>query len=185
MTERQPRTTELDQRFSSPEARATPWDDARSTLTDAKIYWLSTIRDDLRPHVTPLIGLFIDDTFVFCTGPAEQKAKNIVQNANCSVTTGCNTYDSGLDIVVEGSVERVVEEARLRELARGLRRQVRRRLAVRGRRRGVPPRRWRGMGVRSRADGGVRVPEGRRTRPDALAVQLISLPSGRYVCQWP
>ncbi len=117
MTERQPRTTELDQRFSSPQARATPWDDARSTLTDAKIYWLSTIRDDLRPHVTPLIGLFVDDVFVFCTGPAEQKAKNIVQNANCSVTTGCNTYDTGLDIVVEGSVERVVEEARLRELA--------------------------------------------------------------------
>ena len=56
MTERQPRTTELDQRFSSPQARATPWDDARSTLTDAKIYWLATIRDDLRPHVTPLIG---------------------------------------------------------------------------------------------------------------------------------
>jgi hypothetical protein len=67
--------------------------------------------------VTPLIGLFRDDVFYFCTGPTEQKAKNIVQNANCSVTTGSNRYSDGLDIVVEGSAQRVVEELALQELA--------------------------------------------------------------------
>jgi hypothetical protein len=72
----------------------------------------------LRPHVTPLIGLWIDDAFYFCTGPGEQKAKNIVDNSNCAVVTGCNTYGEGLDIVVEGNAERVVEQARLDDLAR-------------------------------------------------------------------
>lgn len=117
MTTREPVGTELDQRFSEPGAEATPWTEARRVVSDAEVYWLATLRDDLRPHATPLIGLFRDDTFYFCTGPTEQKAKNLVQNANCSVITGCNTYSGGLDIVVEGSAQRVVEEVALRELA--------------------------------------------------------------------
>jgi hypothetical protein len=113
-----PATTDLDARFSSPNASPTAWDDARQALTDARIYWITTVRHDLRPHVTPLIGLWIDDAFYFCTGPGEQKAKNIVDNSNCAVVTGRNTYGEGLDIVVEGNAERIVEDARLQDLSR-------------------------------------------------------------------
>jgi nitroimidazol reductase NimA-like FMN-containing flavoprotein (pyridoxamine 5'-phosphate oxidase superfamily) len=113
-----PASTDLDIRFSSSDAVATPWHDARQALADARIYWITTVRHDLRPHVTPLIGLWIDDKFYFCTGPGEQKAKNIVDNSNCAVVTGSNTYGEGLDIVVEGNAERVVEEAALEELSR-------------------------------------------------------------------
>jgi general stress protein 26 len=112
-----PASTELDTRFSASDASATPWDDAQRALTDAGIYWITTVRHDLRPHVTPLIGLWIDDAFYFCTGPGEQKAKNIVDNSNCVVLTGSNTYGEGLDVVVEGNAERVVEQARLDDLA--------------------------------------------------------------------
>ena len=117
MTTRQPVATELDPRFSASDASATPWDDGHRALTDAGIYWITTVRHDLRPHVTPLIGLWIDDAFYFCTGPGEQKAKNIVDNSNCVVLTGTNTYGEGLDVVVEGNAERVVEQARLDDLA--------------------------------------------------------------------
>jgi len=117
MTTRQPVATELDPRFSASDASATPWDDGQRALTDAGIYWITTVRHDLRPHVTPLIGLWIDDAFYFCTGPGEQKAKNIVDNSNCVVLTGTNTYGEGLDVVVEGNAERVVEQARLDDLA--------------------------------------------------------------------
>ncbi|HEX6659505.1 MAG TPA: pyridoxamine 5'-phosphate oxidase family protein [Ilumatobacter sp.] len=115
-----PLATELDSRFSSSDAQPTAWEDGQRALTDARIYWIVTVRHDLRPHVTPLIGLFVDDTFYFCTGPGEQKAKNIVDNSNCAVVTGTNTYGAGLDVVVEGNAERVLEEARLLELARAL-----------------------------------------------------------------
>ena len=117
MTTNEPVATELDARFSGSNATATPWDHARRALADARIYWITTVRHDLRPHVTPLIGLFIDDAFYFCAGPGEQKAKNIVDNSNCAVVTGCNTYGEGLDVVVEGNAVRIVEEARLLELA--------------------------------------------------------------------
>jgi hypothetical protein len=40
-----------------------------------------------------------------------------VDNSNCAVVSGSNTYGEGLDIVVEGNAERVVEAVRLAELA--------------------------------------------------------------------
>jgi hypothetical protein len=41
-----------------------------------------------------------------CTGPAERKAKNLAQNPNCALTTGCNGLADGLDLVVEGALQR-------------------------------------------------------------------------------
>jgi hypothetical protein len=48
-------------------------------------------------------------------GPADRKAKNLVQNAQCVVTTGCNRLD-GLD-VVDGAAELVGDDAELRSVA--------------------------------------------------------------------
>lgn len=43
--------------------------------------------------------MWVDDSFVFCTGSDEQKAHNLERNANVAVTTGVNTWKAGLDIV--------------------------------------------------------------------------------------
>jgi hypothetical protein len=110
-------TTELDPRFSSENATATPWAEGRQRLEQAGVYWLSTVRPDGRPHVTPLIAVWLDRALHFCTGPTERKAKNLAVNAHCVVTTGSNAYGDGLDLVVEGDAVRVTDEARLRRLA--------------------------------------------------------------------
>ena len=60
-----------------------------------------------RPPVTPLVGAWFDDSFVFCTGPTEQKARNLEHIDDVIVTTGVNTWKDGLDVVVEGSAVRV------------------------------------------------------------------------------
>ena len=62
-------------------------------------------------------AIWQDGALHFCTGPSERKAKNIAQNAHCAITTGCNTFDVGLDLVVEGEAVRVRDEARLKRLA--------------------------------------------------------------------
>ena len=49
-------TAEIDSRFSDPDAGATPWAEVASTLEGAELYWLTTVRADGRPHVTPLIS---------------------------------------------------------------------------------------------------------------------------------
>lgn len=117
MAEREP-VTRLDPSFSEAEATATPWQEARAQLGSAKIFWISTVRPDGRPHVTPLPTVWTDGALHFCTGPAERKARNLAGNPNLVLTTGCNTYDDGLDLVVEGEAVRVRDDAELRRLAR-------------------------------------------------------------------
>jgi nitroimidazol reductase NimA-like FMN-containing flavoprotein (pyridoxamine 5'-phosphate oxidase superfamily) len=107
----------LDARFSSEGATPTSWPDARGELETAAIYWLSTVRPDGRPHVTPLIAVWQDETLYFCTGPSEQKARNLEQNAHCVATTGGNRIDEGFDVVVEGDAVRVGDDSRLASVA--------------------------------------------------------------------
>ena len=37
--------------------------------------WLTTVRADGRPHVTPLVAVWLDDAIHFSTGPEEQKVE--------------------------------------------------------------------------------------------------------------
>ncbi len=117
MTKKNP-VAELDSRFSSPEATPTAWMTARQHLEKAEIFWLSTVRPDGRPHVTPLIAVLLDDVLYFCTGEGERKAKNLAQNAHCILTTGCNLINAeGLDLVIEGEAVRVNDGALLQRIA--------------------------------------------------------------------
>src|SRR5437879_12171547 len=109
---------ELDARFSDPNASATPWERVEHTIDGAELFWISTVRSDGRPHVTPLPAVWVDDALYFCTGPMEQKAVNIAANPRCALTTGDNRWKEGLDIVVEGTARRVSGEGRLQQLAR-------------------------------------------------------------------
>jgi hypothetical protein len=86
-------------------------------LRDAELYWITTVRADGRPHVTPLIGLFFDGAMHFTTGLEEQKARNLEHNANVALTTGTNSWAKGLDVVVEGRAVRVADRPALERLA--------------------------------------------------------------------
>lgn len=112
-----PPTVHFDARFSAPMATATSWDQAVAAFSTAELYWLTTVRPDGRPHVTPLVGLWHDDAPHFCTGPTEQKARNLAANPNVVLTTGTNTWKDGLDIIVEGTALAVHNEAALRAVA--------------------------------------------------------------------
>jgi hypothetical protein len=108
---------ELDRRYSSPEAGPTAWDDVRRALEEAPVYWLATAGPAGRPHVTPLIGAWVDGAVWSCTGAGEQKAANLRASAGCAVTTGCNELRGGLDVVVEGDAVPVHDDDRLRPVA--------------------------------------------------------------------
>lgn len=111
-----PETT-LDARFSDPGAVVTPWEDVRRIIDEAELFWISTVRVDGRPHVTPVPAVWQDGALHFCTGAAEQKGVNLARNGHCVLTTGHNAWKTGLDVVVEGEAERVTDGARLRRLA--------------------------------------------------------------------
>ena len=106
-----------DTRFSDPDAAATEW--------------AETFDRSRRPNYSgsPRFVLTVGLTFRrwlrcgsrgalhFSTGATEQKAINLRGNPHVILTTGCNTWDAGLDVVVEGDAVQVTDDAVLERLA--------------------------------------------------------------------
>lgn len=109
--------TRLDGRYSAEGVGPTPWAQARESLASAELYWLSTVRPDGRPHVTPLLAVWLDRALYVCTGPDERKARNLATNPHCVITTGSNTLHEGLDLVVEGDAVRLTDNTLLARVA--------------------------------------------------------------------
>jgi general stress protein 26 len=110
-------TVELNEGFSQPDAAPRPWAEVVDILSKSEMFWLSTVRRDGRPHVTPLPAIWLDGTLHFCAGAHEQKAKNLQADPRCILSTGTNQLRLGLDVVVEGTAARVTENAQLQRLA--------------------------------------------------------------------
>jgi len=110
-------STQLDPRFSDPDVVATDWDEARRVLETAELFWICTVRADGRPHATPLVAVWLDGAVHFCTGAGEQKAVNLRHNPHVTLITGCNRWETGLDVMVEGDAVPVTDEATLTRLA--------------------------------------------------------------------
>ena len=107
----------MHQGFSEPGAAAPPWAEVSRVLSATEMVWLSTVRRDGRPHVTPLPAIWSDMRMYFCVGAHEQKARNLESDARCVLAAGANQFRSGLDVVVEGTAVRVTGSAQLRRLA--------------------------------------------------------------------
>lgn len=110
-------TTKLDDRFSDPAGGPTPWDDTRRTLEAAELFWITTVRADGRPHMTPLVAVWLDGALYFSTGADEQKAVNLRANPHVILSTGGNQWDRGIDVVVEGEAIQTTDETTLKRLA--------------------------------------------------------------------
>jgi general stress protein 26 len=110
-------TVELHEQYSEPGAAVVPWADVERVLATSEMFFLSTVRADGRPHVTPLPAVWDRGVLHICTGDQEQKAKNLARQPACVLSTGSNQLHGGLDVVVEGVAVRVLEPGRLGELA--------------------------------------------------------------------
>jgi hypothetical protein len=109
--------TMLDQQYSDPAAVAVGWEETRGVLETAELFWLSTVRADGRPHVTPVVAAWAEGAVWFSTGAGEQKFANLHANSHVVLTTGCNRWDQGLDVVVEGDAVRVTDDIVLERVA--------------------------------------------------------------------
>lgn len=84
--------TSIDTRFSDPGTVATSWEETLRLIEAAELFWISTVRGDGRPHITPLPAVWLDGAIHFCTGVAEQKAINLTGNPHVALATGCNDW---------------------------------------------------------------------------------------------
>ncbi|MGI8712268.1 MAG: pyridoxamine 5'-phosphate oxidase family protein [Solirubrobacteraceae bacterium] len=104
--------------FSEPDVTPTPWAVGLEEVGAADTFWLSTVRPDGRPHVTPLIAVWHGEAIWFSTGPEERKAKNLAENPSCVLMTGRSDLVKGaLDVALEGETEQVTDDAELEPIA--------------------------------------------------------------------
>jgi hypothetical protein len=99
--------------MSTDEADLMPWPAAAEQLAAVPKYWLATGRADGRPHVMPVLGVWLGDTLAVSSRPGSVKGRNLLRDGRCAVTAAT---DLG-DLVLEGAAAHVTELARQRELA--------------------------------------------------------------------
>jgi general stress protein 26 len=90
-----------------------PWNWAVDRLTKTQNYFLCTVREDGRPHVMPIWGLWLADKFYFSTGKKSIKARNLAANPRCVLCA------DGADeaVIVEGTAKRLPPKTSLKEFA--------------------------------------------------------------------
>jgi general stress protein 26 len=108
--------TTIDPRTNPPNAVATPWEQTRRVLETADLFWLSTVRADGRPHVTPLVAVWHDGAIHFTAEETAQKTVNLRANPHVILTTGYNQI-GGRTVVVEGDAVRITDQDTLERLA--------------------------------------------------------------------
>jgi len=109
--------TKIDPRYSDPAATAASWEQTREALAAAELFWVSTVRADGRPHVTPVVAVWAEDAVCFSTGTEEQKYLNLQANPHVVLTAGSARWDGGLDVVVEGEAVRITDNDALTRIA--------------------------------------------------------------------
>ncbi len=94
-------------------AAPTAWAEARRRLAEGQWYWLATARPNGRPHVRPVLAVWLDSALYFCSGNTARKAKNLTRNSHCVITVGSDDAH----LVVEGKAAKVSDEATLQRVA--------------------------------------------------------------------
>ena len=112
---------------------AAPWATAEERLERPerpRTYWLATVRGDGRPHVMPIIGMWLEGAFFFVSGEGTHKGRNLAREPRCVVVTGSTTLPS-LDLIVDGVAAMVTDEAELNRITEAYRTRMEWQLEVR------------------------------------------------------
>jgi hypothetical protein len=113
------RTPEREESLLPGKRKTTPWSVARKRIGNrekGQANWLATVRPDGRPHLMPLIAVWIDGAFHFLAGEGTRKAQNLAANSHCVI--GMSSFElPSLDIVVEGHCEPLGEADAVRDAA--------------------------------------------------------------------
>ena len=80
---------------------------------DMQTTFLATTGPDGMPHAAGVGAMWDDATLYFVSGPGTRKSRNLAENPNCSLSMALK----GIDVVFEGTAQRVTDDATLQRLA--------------------------------------------------------------------
>lgn len=85
------------------------WSVAVEELERASPFWLATLHPAGRPHVVPILAVISHGALHFAAGPGSRKVRNLSHDPRGTVTTHGQVFD----LILEGTVQRVAEDAHL------------------------------------------------------------------------
>lgn len=110
-------TTNLDRYGDAP----LEWSRARAALasepTPHVTYFLGTCRPDGTPHAAGVGAQWLDGDLYFTSSPDTRKSRDLAVNPRCTISVRL----PGIDLVLDGSAERVIEPEMLERVAAGYR----------------------------------------------------------------
>ena len=90
-----------------------PWDEVRRRFDAERWYWLATAGADGRPHVRPVLAVWLGDRVYSTTSPDARKGRNLESRPECSLSARA----PAIDIVVEGTASWVDDRDALEQVA--------------------------------------------------------------------
>jgi general stress protein 26 len=87
---------------------ALPWSWAEERLRDSRNFWVASTRPDGRPHAMPVWAVWLDGALYFSTAKTSVKARNLLANPRCVVTT-----EQGHEAVILEGTAAVEEDPRI------------------------------------------------------------------------
>ena len=94
-----------------------PWELVRDVLRDTRLYWLATVHPVGRPHVRPVLAIWLDGALYSTSTSTSRKGRNLAADPRCTVTARADS----MDVVLEGTATRVTSEAALDQVAQAYR----------------------------------------------------------------
>ncbi|MFQ6395572.1 pyridoxamine 5'-phosphate oxidase family protein [Nocardia sp. KC 131] len=104
------------ERLSSPRGApltALSWADLRTRVAAAGDFLLATTDQDGRPHVVPVLAIWLEGTVCFVTSRQTRKTRNLARNNHCAVTVPGHD----VDLVLEGAAHLIRNALRLQKVA--------------------------------------------------------------------
>jgi Pyridoxamine 5'-phosphate oxidase len=85
------------------------WDEAGRLFGAERSYWVATTSDDGRPHVRPVLAVWVDGRVYSTTSPAARKGRDLASRPSAAFTASA----PAMDIVIEGPVTWICDPERL------------------------------------------------------------------------
>jgi nitroimidazol reductase NimA-like FMN-containing flavoprotein (pyridoxamine 5'-phosphate oxidase superfamily) len=108
----EPVSEQLSSLRSTPLTRLS-WADVQTLVAEAGDFLLATTDPDGRPHVVPVLGVWLEGTLCFVSFRQSRKVRNLARTDGCAVTVP----GDDVDVVLEGAAQLVRDAAQLQKIA--------------------------------------------------------------------
>lgn len=98
---------------AEPGAEPVSWEEVRQRFDAERWYWVATAGPDGRPHVRPVLAVWVHDKVYSTTSPGARKGRNLQARPECSIAARA----PAIDIVIEDATSWLGDRNLLEQIA--------------------------------------------------------------------